>query len=164
MTKTAAQLSTSHTAVEGGSKHVLVVEDDDLVRDHVVQQVASLGCRVSEAPDEPFGLNIIRARADIDLLSTDIVMPGGMSGFHLAAAAKHLRPSLRILSTSDHCEDSVNHVTGWIRVSSYCENPTGDGNWRTGCARCWKTDCACRDNTKMKCTAPNQHLSAITTS
>lgn len=109
MTKTAAQLSTSHTTVEGCSKHVLVVEDDDLVRDHVVQQVASLGYRVSEAPDGPSGLDIIRARADIDLLFTDIVMPGGMSGFHLASAAKHLRPSLRILFTSGHSEDSVNH-------------------------------------------------------
>jgi len=88
-------------------EHVLVVEDEDLVRSHVVQQLISLGYRVSEAPDGPSGLKAIRERSDIDLLFTDIVMPGGMSGHDLAEAARQLRPELRILFTSGYSENSI---------------------------------------------------------
>lgn len=92
---------------ESRYEHVLVVEDDDLVRAHVVELVASLGYRVSESSDGPSGLAIIRARDDIDLLFSDIVMTGGMSGLDLAEAAVRLRPGLRILFTSGHSRESI---------------------------------------------------------
>lgn len=95
---------------ERAYKHVLVVEDDDMVRDLVVLQLAQLGFRVSEATDGLTGLDIIRTRADIDLLFTDIVMPGVMSGYDLAEAAEQLRPDLRILFTSGFNEDSNGHA------------------------------------------------------
>lgn len=85
-----------------GHAHVLVVDDDDMVREHVIRQLVSLGYEVSEASDGPSGLEIIRARSDIDLLFTDIVMPGGMSGHDLADAAVQLRPELRVLLTSGY--------------------------------------------------------------
>ncbi len=96
---------------ERALKHVLVVEDDDMVRDLVVLQLTQLGFRVSEATDGLTGLDIIRTRADIDLLFTDIVMPGVMSGYDLAEAAEQLRPDLRILLTSGFDEDSNGHAS-----------------------------------------------------
>lgn len=109
MTKAFAEPYASGTAVERGSEHVLVVEDDDLVRSHVVRQVISLGYQVSEAADGPAGLDIIRERTDINLLFTDLVMTGGMSGYDLAEAAEHLRPDLRLLFTSGHSKDSIGY-------------------------------------------------------
>ncbi|TVR06065.1 MAG: response regulator [Salinarimonadaceae bacterium] len=93
--------------IERGSEHILVVEDDDLVRAYVVQQLDSLGYQVSEAPDGPTALAVIRERSDIDLLFTDIVLPGGMSGYDLAEAAGRLRPELRVLYTSGYSEESI---------------------------------------------------------
>lgn len=95
---------------ERALKHVLVVEDDDMVRDLVVLQLTQLGFRVSEATDGLTGLDIIRTRAHIDLLFTDIVMPGVMYGYDLAEAAEQLRPDLRILFTSGFNEDSNGHT------------------------------------------------------
>lgn len=94
------------STVERGCEHVLVVEDEDMIRELVVQQLVSLGYKVSEASDGPTGLEIIRERADIDLLISDIVMPGGMSGRDLAEEAMQLRPELRVLLTSGYSEDS----------------------------------------------------------
>jgi CheY-like chemotaxis protein len=93
---------------ERAIEHVLVVEDDNLIRELVVRQLTLLGYRVTEAPDGPTGLKIICERTDIDLLFTDIVMPGGMSGYDLAEAAELLRPGLRILLTSGFSEESAN--------------------------------------------------------
>ena len=109
MTQAAAEPSASPALAERGSEHVLVVDDDDMVRDFVVRRLASLGYQVSEAPDGPAGLEIIRARDDIDLLLTDVVMPGGMSGRDLAEEAAKLRPELRILFTSGYSENSIVH-------------------------------------------------------
>ncbi len=97
------------TAAKYWSKHVLVVEDDDMLRDLVVRQVGSLGYWVSQAPDGPTGLEIIRRHPKIDLLFTDITMPGGMSGYDLAEKAARLRPDLRILFTSGFSKDSIGH-------------------------------------------------------
>jgi CheY-like chemotaxis protein len=107
MSKTPTQTSVSPAAVKDVSDHVLVVDDDDMVREHAVRQLLALGYQVSEAPDGPTGLEIIHQRADIDLLFTDMVMAGGMSGRDLAEAAVRLRPGLRILFTSGHGEESI---------------------------------------------------------
>lgn len=119
MTKTTAE----PTIAERGSEHVLVAEDDDMVRELVVQQLISLGYEVSEAPDGPAALEVIRARSDIDLLFADIVMPGGKSGRELAEAALLLRPELRILFTSGHSEDSVVQSGRLDRGSNLLQKP-----------------------------------------
>ena len=107
MTKTSADPSTLSTPVGRVCEHILVVEDDEMVRSYVVKQLISLGYVVSEAMDGPTGLEIIRERLDIDLLVTDLVMPGGMSGRDLAEAVQQLRPNLPILLTSGYHEDSI---------------------------------------------------------
>lgn len=95
--------------VSGGRETILVVEDDDRVRQHVRATLAGLGYRVVEAADGPGALEILRENRDVDLLFTDIVLPGGMNGRVLADAAKALRSDLKVLFTSGYSEDTIVH-------------------------------------------------------
>jgi CheY-like chemotaxis protein len=79
---------------------VLVVEDDADVREVTGAAVTDLGYRVREAANAREALEVLRSDADIDLLFSDVVMPGGMNGAELAAEARRLRPGLRVLLTS----------------------------------------------------------------
>ncbi len=98
----------NHIAL-GGTETVLVVEDDKLVRSYVVSQLKALGYRVLEAPEAQSALEIIHQVPDIDLLFTDVVMPGGMGGRELSEAALALRPGLKVLFTSGYTENSIVH-------------------------------------------------------
>ena len=89
----------SSTAV-GGNETVLVVEDNDGMRDVVVRQLRSLGYRTIPARDGATGLACLRGSAAVDLLLSDIILPGGMDGWALAEAAGRLRPGLKVLLTS----------------------------------------------------------------
>jgi signal transduction histidine kinase/ActR/RegA family two-component response regulator len=93
----------------GGNETVLVVEDDRLVRQHVVSQLKALGYRVFEAADGKSALEILHQIPDIDLLFTDVVMPGGMGGRELSETARALRPELKVLFTSGYTENSIVH-------------------------------------------------------
>ena len=95
--------------VVGGSDTILVVEDDSLVRQHVVRQLEGLGYRVLEAPAGLAAIEILKQFPQIDLLFTDVVMPGGMGGRDLADAARALRPDLKVLFTSGYTENSIVH-------------------------------------------------------
>jgi PAS domain S-box-containing protein len=93
----------------GGSETVLVVEDDELVRRHAEIQLAALGYRVIVASNGPRAMAIVRQCKDIDLLFTDVVMPGGMNGRQLADAAQAIRPGLKVLYTSGYAENAIVH-------------------------------------------------------
>lgn len=86
---------------------ILLVEDDDLVRQFVAGQLTRFGYRVIEAASGPEAINLLRQRNDIDLLFTDIVMPGGMNGKELAEQARLLHPGLKVLYTSGFTEDAL---------------------------------------------------------
>jgi PAS domain S-box-containing protein len=92
-----------------GSETILVVEDDDMVRAHVEGQLAGLGYRVVSASNGLEALKIMRSRADIDLLFTDVIMPGGMNGRELVEAARKLWPRLAILYTSGYMDSVIPH-------------------------------------------------------
>jgi PAS domain S-box-containing protein len=92
-----------------GTARVLLVEDDELVRNYAKPQLEALGYRVIAAGDGPSAMAIIRSRDDIDLLFTDLVMPGGMNGRELAEAALALRPALRVLFTSGYSDEVLVH-------------------------------------------------------
>ena len=79
---------------------ILVVEDNRDVRNVIVDQLHALGHNVLEADSANAALNILEQGLPIDLLFTDIVMPGGMSGTDLARETRKLRPEIRVLLSS----------------------------------------------------------------
>jgi CheY-like chemotaxis protein len=83
---------------------ILVVDDDELVRRVVIGVIEGLGYRVVSARSGPEALEILREDTSIDLLFTDVVMPGAMHGPQLVAQARLLRPELKILYTSGYLE------------------------------------------------------------
>ncbi len=87
---------------QGGSERVLVVEDDSAVLEMAVAMFEALGYRVLTAEDGPKALAQLRSRRRIDLLFTDVVMPGGLSGIDLARKARDLRPGIGVLLTSGY--------------------------------------------------------------
>lgn len=95
--------------VLGGTERILLVEDDDLVREHLANQLASLGYRVLQAGNGPEAIGILWETTGVDLLLTDIVMPGGMNGRELAERARHFRPDLKVLFTSGYTENAIVH-------------------------------------------------------
>ncbi|MBS9402850.1 PAS domain S-box protein [Halomonas sp. TRM85114] len=92
-----------------GDESLLVVEDDDTVREFVVAQLEAAGYGVRQAKDGPSALVILADDSPIDLLFTDVMMPGGMTGRDLAIAAHKLRPLLKVVFTSGYTENAIAH-------------------------------------------------------
>jgi PAS domain S-box-containing protein len=88
---------------------VLVVEDNVEVRRVAVRMLGDLGYRVTEATGPEEALDILRHRDDIDVLFTDVVMPGKRTGYDLAAEARASHPGLRFLFTSGYSEAFMKH-------------------------------------------------------
>jgi PAS domain S-box-containing protein len=95
--------------IEGGHEVVLVVEDDALVRRYVITQIESLGYTTLEAGNATEALKVIDSAATIDLLFTDVIMPGPMNGRQLVTEALKRRPSLKTLYTSGYTENAIVH-------------------------------------------------------
>ena len=83
----------------GAGQTILVVEDNVPLREVVVRQLTELGYRTLEATDPPHALDLL-GREEVDLLLTDVVMPGGIDGAELARRARQLRPALKVLFAS----------------------------------------------------------------
>ncbi len=96
-------------AAQPDSGTILLVEDDELVRSFAREQLTALSYRVLEANCGPAALSTLEQDIDIDLLFTDVVMPGGMSGKQLADRAVERRPNLKVLYTSGYAEDAIVH-------------------------------------------------------
>lgn len=88
---------------------VLVVEDDDDVRTYSVEVLRELGYRVLEAHDGPSALRLLERQARVDLLFSDVVLPGGLTGAQVAAQAKALRPGLKVLFTTGYARNAIIH-------------------------------------------------------
>ncbi len=88
---------------------VLVVEDDDDVRDYSVSSLRNLGYIVFEAPNAAVALQVLRSEPSIRLLFTDLGLPGGMDGKTLAERAQATRPDLRVLITSAYAGNALLH-------------------------------------------------------
>lgn len=86
------------------TKRILVVDDNAQILDAIGAQLTSLGYRVVAAPDAAAALDILTGPGDVDLLLTDVVMPGGMNGSQLAVEARRLRPGIKVLFTSGYFE------------------------------------------------------------
>ena len=95
--------------VTGGTETVLVVEDDDEVRATVVEMLSDLGYRVLKAVDAQNALAVIESGMAIDLLFTDVVMPGNLKSPELARKARQRLPDIAVLFTSGYTENSIVH-------------------------------------------------------
>lgn len=96
-------------ALGRGHEIILLVEDDELVRTHVENLLKALGYVVLTAPTGAEALKVLQKDTAIDLLFTDVIMPGGLNGRQLAEAALALRPGLKVLYTSGYTENAIVH-------------------------------------------------------
>lgn len=91
-------------------KTILIVEDEPVLRMLMVEMMADLGYSTLEAEDSVSGLEILKSAASIDLLISDIGLPGGMNGRQMAEIVLAERPDLRVLYITGYAENAVfNH-------------------------------------------------------
>jgi PAS domain S-box-containing protein len=86
---------------------ILVVEDDNRVRQLTIKRLKLIGYEVLEAGDGPTALEILGRGAPIDLVFTDLVMPGGLSGRDVAMRAREMKPGIKVLLTSGYAQELV---------------------------------------------------------
>jgi CheY-like chemotaxis protein len=84
----------------GGNETILLVEDNAALRRATAQQVTALGYAVLEAEDAASALELLRGPQPVDLLFSDVVMPGDLDGVALARRAAAMRPGIRVLLSS----------------------------------------------------------------
>jgi CheY-like chemotaxis protein len=93
---------------EGGhGETVLVIDDEATVRMLVAEVLGEAGYRVIEAPDGPSGLELLRSDRRIDLLISDVGLPGGINGRQVADAARETRPALKVLFITGYAENAA---------------------------------------------------------
>jgi signal transduction histidine kinase/ActR/RegA family two-component response regulator len=93
----------------GAGETILVVEDDALVRDFVIAQLQALGYKTVAAANGTEALAHLKKGRPFDLLFTDVIMPGGMTGRQLADEVTRRRPGTKVLYTSGYTENSIVH-------------------------------------------------------
>jgi signal transduction histidine kinase len=92
-----------------GNEVILVCEDDEDVRAYSAEVLRELGYQILEAADGPSALALIKAGNSIDLLFTDVVLPGGISGADLARQAAELQPGIKTLFTTGYARNAIVH-------------------------------------------------------
>jgi len=140
---------TAMRSAAGRGEAVLIVEDEPSVRQFAGDVLAQLGYTVRRAAGGREALQLLEQGIDCDLLFTDVVMPGGMSGPELARAAQDLRPGLKVLYTSGYTENAIVHQGRLdpgvqllskpyrrdelaLRVRRMLDQPRDDGGGRDG--------------------------------
>jgi len=95
--------------VTGGNETILVVDDEAEIRANVSAMLGQLGYRVLEAASADAAARVLDAESGVDLLFTDVIMPGVLSSTALAAHARLRHPAIRVLFTSGYTENAVIH-------------------------------------------------------
>jgi CheY-like chemotaxis protein len=90
-----------------GAETILLVEDDDALRSYATQILQELGYRVLQAEGGAAALAMLDRERKIDLLLTDVVMPGGLDGGQLADLATRRRPGLKVLFMTGYAPDDI---------------------------------------------------------
>ncbi len=101
--------SPTRPAIDGASKSILVLEDDEEVRGFASEVLRDLGYRVETASNGSRALDLIRKHPEFVLLFTDVVLPGGMNGRQVAEAAQALRPDLKVLFATGYTRNAIIH-------------------------------------------------------
>lgn len=102
-----AELAPPAVAEGGHGETVLIIDDEETVRMLVAEVLGEAGYNVIEAPDGPSGLDILRSDRRIDLLVSDVGLPGGMNGRQVADAARVTRPELKVLFITGYAENAA---------------------------------------------------------
>jgi CheY-like chemotaxis protein len=105
----AVRVEAANDPVTGGTETILVVEDDPNVRATAVDMLTQLGYRVLKAVDAQSALSVLESGVHVDLLFSDVVMPGPMRSVELARRAKEMLPALEVLFTSGYTENAIVH-------------------------------------------------------
>jgi CheY-like chemotaxis protein len=90
-----------------GPETILVVEDNEEVREMAIATISDLGYRVLKAPNGPAAFDLLHKDERVDLLFSDVVMPGGMNGYELIRKARSVRPGLKALVTSGYANRAL---------------------------------------------------------
>ncbi len=101
--------SVEEPSIANGTERILLVEDDDMVRTHAQHLLEGLGYQVTVAGDAHEALAAIGSGIEVDLLFTDVVMPGGIDGRELAVRVNEKLPDLPVLFTSGYAESALVH-------------------------------------------------------
>ncbi|SAL27710.1 sensor kinase/response regulator fusion protein [Caballeronia udeis] len=104
-----ARAEAANDPVTGGTETILVVEDDPNVRATAVDMLTQLGYQVLKAVDAQSALSVLESGVHVDLLFSDVVMPGPMRSVELARRAKEMLPALEVLFTSGYTENAIVH-------------------------------------------------------
>jgi PAS domain S-box-containing protein len=97
----------AEAAGAGAGETVLLIEDEDIVREVIREVLSEAGYRVLCAGDGPAGLNLLQSGGRIDLLVTDVGLPGGMNGRQVADAGRSLKPHLKVLFITGYAENAA---------------------------------------------------------
>ena len=97
---------------------VLVVEDEPLIRMNISDELQEMGFKVLEATHAAEAVEMLQANADIQIMFTDVDMPGGMDGLMLAAAVRDRWPPIKIIVTSGHRKVSMGDIPAQSRFIS----------------------------------------------
>ncbi|MXO71590.1 PAS domain-containing sensor histidine kinase [Alteraurantiacibacter buctensis] len=96
--------------VSAGTRRVLVIDDEPLIRMLVVESLEEAGFTCLEAGDGPNGLAVLEQNKDIEVLVTDVGLPGGLNGRQVADRARELYPELKVLFVTGYAENAaLNH-------------------------------------------------------
>ena len=126
-------------AVSGGDETILVVEDDDEVREVAIAMLTELGYRVVKARDAANALVVIDSGIPIDLIFTDVMMPGALRSPELARKAKERLPNVAVLFTSGYTQNAIVHGGRLDPGSSCSPSPTRAMHWPGRLGTYWPT-------------------------
>jgi CheY-like chemotaxis protein len=115
---TSLATDTDDASLPKGNETVLIVEDDPAVRRVVTGMRASLGYRTHEASDGADALQRLERKGKVDLVLTDVVMPGQIGGWELAKTVNERWPEIRILLTSGYSDRSLGEGE-WAHVQMH---------------------------------------------
>ena len=107
----------------GGSERILVIEDADDVRTAIAGQLRKLGYAVRDAPDGAAALTMLRAGAEVDLVLSDVVMPGTLQGPDLARILRAERPATRVVLMSGYADEALRGAADGAGVARVLRKP-----------------------------------------
>lgn len=119
----AVEISSGQEEVEGGGETVLLVDDDPQVRTIAAIQLGRLGYEVLQAEDGHEALEVLDRSPGVDLLATDIGLPGGMNGLELVAAVRERNASIPVLYISGYSEGSASETAEQDAAAQFLPKP-----------------------------------------